>query len=102
MPTQFQESAVTGTKWNRCRSMHVSNGYQEVPSVSFQEETLVAIEGLAPLVVGTRNLDAPFDASAQIELRNPITDELTGGKISQGKVYAILYSLYRQMADAPE
>ena len=100
MPTNFQESTVTGTKWSRCRTVMIGNPYQQAPRINLQEETLLVIDGLAPLSVGMRNLDAAFDPSAVINLRDPRTDELTGTTTTQGAVYAILYSLYRQMAGA--
>ena len=95
----FRESAVTGTKWSRCRGINIQNSYGQTPSITLQEETLVLIDGTTQNMSG-RNLNVEFNPAAVITLRNPVTDVLTGTTITQGEVYAILYSLYRQAAEA--
>lgn len=53
-----------------------------------------------PLRLAQQNLFAAFDPEAHIPLRHPETGDLLGATITQGEVYAILYSLCRQMDEA--
>lgn len=99
MTTNFKESNVSGTQWSRCNGIHINNPYGAAPTINVQEETLVAIEGLPPMRASSQHYSCRFDPASTIALRNPETDELTGGTITQGEVYAVLYSLYRQLAE---
>ena len=99
MPSNFKESAVSGQKWNRCSRIVINNNYGSVPMIQVQDDTIVSVADITPMVTASRTLTVEFNPAAVIPLRHPDTDELLGGTISQGEVYAILYSLYRQMAE---
>lgn len=99
MSIKYKESSASGSTWFRCSGIQVSNPFGGTPSINLQEEQVVVVDGVKPVVVSTRNLFLEFNPIANIALRDPITDALTGKSITHGDVYAILYSLYRQESE---
>jgi hypothetical protein len=94
----YQESNITGTQWRRAHTAVLYNYYGHVPSIQFSEESVLEVEGQA-FRKETEVLAASYNPEGVIALRNPETDELTGQTLSHPEFYAILYSLYRQLAD---
>lgn len=105
----YKESSLTGTSWVRCRTVTITNplpapegaGLIEaaaaVPRAFFQEEKVIAIDGVNS-VVDAGACSQAFAPAELIPLRDPDTGALTGASVSQGELYVILYSLYMQTA----
>lgn len=96
----YQQATVSGSKWSRCSSVQINNPYNAQPVIFLKEEVIAVIDGVSnALKVGEYQFVTPFDPAATIQLRDPSTDQLTGGTITEGEIYAILYSLYRQVSE---
>jgi hypothetical protein len=96
--SDYRESAVTGTTWQRCCQIVIANPRGAVPTVRFDEESVLALADGTEIrrPVGALALD--FDPAKVIELRDPATGELTGDTSSYGAVYTLLYSAYMTTA----
>jgi len=96
----YKEQTVTGESWQRCQQVVVENHRGSDPAVRFDEERVVALadgeESRKPL----GSLVMPYDPSAPIELRDPVSGDLTGESVTQADVYQILYSAYMNAAIA--
>jgi hypothetical protein len=93
--------AVTGVAIERCHTITIQNAANGVPVVSFSEERLVTLADgsimRTPPLSGAMQLVLQFDPHAQIPLRDPVTDELTGAFATQEEAHRILYSAYRAL-----
>jgi len=95
----YKSRTVTLTKWQRCNRMVIENiRGGGVPFVECLEQVVTVTDGVeaSESVQGCR---LAFNAAAEIPLRSPITGLLTGARMTQAEVYAILYSVYRHAAD---
>lgn len=104
MPTNYQESGVTGSEWKRSYEVKILNPYGGVPSVYFSEEIAVLLSSGNLLKQNAGGLEVIFDPSAQIPLIDPWTGEpLTNVEgvqqyASHIEAYILLHSLYIQNA----
>lgn len=93
----YKETAVTGTSWQRCNGVTISNPYLGQPTVLMQEEVIAAV-GDNRFVQTAPGLSFDFDPAEVINLRNPQTGELVGATMTGMDLYVALYSLYIQKA----
>lgn len=96
--SDYKESSVAGQSWQRCHQVVIDNRRGGVPTVRFDEETVVALEGSAEVRTPAGVLTVDFDPARQIPLRNPVTGELTGTVMTYADAYAVLYSAYLDAA----
>ena len=94
MSFKLNEQPVAGAKYIRCPQVVIDNRLGQTPSVAFhREEVTTATDGavritpMAPLIV-------PFDPTASVPVLNPETGEPTGATITQGELYALVYSVF--------
>jgi len=76
----------------------IDNRRGGVPTVRFDEETVVALDGSAEVRSPAGALTVDFDPARTIALRDPLTGELTGETTTYAAVYALLYSAYLDAA----
>jgi len=89
----YKETDVSGKAWQRAQIIIISNQYGQVPGVTYQEEALIKLdEGTIQKPVGS--LSYTIDPLAEIELRDPVTLELTGETIPVALVHQALFSDY--------
>ena len=93
----YKESSVAGSTWQRCHTVTISNQTGQVPSIIFQEERVIALDGedIHQFVDGCTKL---FDQEATFPLLDQVTNLPTGQVMTHAEFYAILYSLYMQTA----
>ena len=96
----YNESTVSGHSWQRCCQVVIENPRNGVPSVRFDEEQLLALDGGTEVRTPVGTLAVPFDPATVIPLRDPATGELTGEVASYGAAYVLLYSAYLAAAEA--
>jgi hypothetical protein len=96
--SNYTESTVTGHAWRRCYQIVIDNRRGGVPTVRFDEETVVALDGSAEVRSPAGALTVDFDPAREILLRDPQTGELTGETTTYGAAYALLYSAYLDAA----
>lgn len=93
----YKESSVAGTQWQRCHGVYLQNTYGQTPLITLREEQVTAI-GDQTFFKDMGQMQFPFEQGATIPLLNPLTGQPTGGTITMGEVYAIMWSLYMQKA----
>ena len=96
--SDYQESSVVGTRWNRFNRIRIDNTLGAVPVVYLDEESVTVLADGRSLHEHVGTLQVPFVPEYPIERRNPGTGELTGQKIALSEVYEIVYSLCIQEA----
>ena len=96
----YKESTVTGrqSQHQRCYQITVSNPYDSVPSVRFDEEILLNLPDGSKINKQIGGITVQFEPDKVISVRNPATWDLTGQNVTFGQVYAILASAYWQAA----
>lgn len=100
----YLETPVIGTKWRRCRYIHIHNPRPSVnqggPTVQFVEETVVAIGDGEVIEAGEVLTEgfAPGNADELFDLLDPDTGEVTGSMTYQ-QLYVALASAYRHVAE---
>lgn len=93
--SNYNETTVAGSTWTRCSSVYISNVYESIPSITFGEQQLIALENQPPLVVNTNtSCSALFEPNENIIILDPATNIPTGQIVTQQQLYDILYSLY--------
>ncbi len=96
--SSYTESLVTGHAWRRCNQIVIDNRRSSTPTVRFDEETVVALEGAAEVRAPAGVLTIDFDPAREIPLRDPQTGEPTGAVMTYAEAYAVLYSAYLDAA----
>lgn len=96
---EYKQTNVSGEAWQRCHQVVIENPLNARPLIRFDEERVAVAPG-APGRVPLGSLSAPFDPDAEIPLRDPQTNALTGKAITHADLYTALYSAYMQQADA--
>jgi hypothetical protein len=89
----YKETAVTGTQWQRCNGVTISNPFRGQPTVQMQEETIAQV-GDNVFAQTAAGIVFDFDPAEKIDLRNPQTGELVGASMTGMDLYVALYSLY--------
>jgi len=90
----YNESAVSGTSWQRCCQVVIENSRSTTPVVRFDEEVITALSNGTELRRPVGSLALPFDPAKTIDMRNPATGATTGMTMSYGEIYAVIYSAY--------
>lgn len=95
----YKESSVNGTSWQRAVRVVVENPYGGVSSINFVEEKAINL-GDRVITQPIANLSCPFDPQATFPGLDPSTGLPVGRDITHAEVYALLYSLYMNLATA--
>lgn len=91
--------AVAGDSRDRVYHVECLNGYGQTPTIRFDEERRTILSDGESVGRPTRSITLEFTTPDKtFPLRNPLTGELTGGTMSHGQFYAVLYSLATQAA----
>ena len=93
----YKESTVSGSTWQRCHTVTISNQLGKPPRVDFQEEKVIALVG-DDIHQWTSGCTKAFDAAAEFPLLDPVTNTPTGQTMTHAGLYQALYSLYMQAA----
>lgn len=93
----YLETGVTGTQWQRCKGIHITNEYGIKPHIRFDEEKiLLTHEGATHLPTIASGM--VFDAAVSLPVIDPDTNEPTGQFVTHAFIYQMLYSAYIQAA----
>ena len=97
--SDYKETDVSGKAWQRAQMIIISNHHGQVPTVTYQEEALIHLNGeIVQKPAGS--LGYTIDLLAEIELRDPETLEPTGDTIPVALVQQALFSDYVNRAEA--
>lgn len=100
MTTNYKESALAGTAWNRCHTIAVMNPRGFPPAIQFLEERVIALDDGQEIRQNLGPIDVIYDPDRIIPLLDPTTGESTGQVATYSQVYQILYSAYISAAQA--
>lgn len=95
----YRESTVTGHTWQRCKQVVIDNSLNQTPVIRFDEEQVIALDG-GHIQRDAGTVCAEYDPARVIPLLSPADGLPTGASITQGEVYAIIYSAYLDAATA--
>lgn len=98
MSSNYSEQSIAGMAWQRCHQVVIDNPRGSAPSVRFDEERIVSIDGAPELRTALDSVVVAFDPARLIPLRDPASGELTGAAMSYAEAYALLYSAYLDAA----
>ena len=85
--------------WQRSKGVIVTNEYNEVPSISYQEEVIVTTPDdkiISKTDVGVLNVDLS-NTDIEFPLLNTLTNEVVG-TMKYSDLYVIMYSHYMHLA----
>lgn len=98
MPTEYKETAISGSKYKRCNNINIANPKGKPPFIYFTEEDIINIgDEIITKSSGNFGFEAN-DPTKTIDLMNPMTYEKTGSTITIGEIYAIIFSVYWHLA----
>lgn len=93
----LSETAVVGNSWVRTNQIVVDNPQGGVPEITYHVERAYNFpDGV--ITKALPEIKRVFDPTKVVSIRNPLTGELTGGTITLGEVYALIYSAFYQDA----
>lgn len=99
----YQESAVSGTKWRRCVGVDVHNpatvdpAKPAIPSINFREQDVMIVDGQL-VTLGNTNCNVSYDPAAVVSVYDPVTLEPTGATFTHEQLYGMLFSAYLHTA----
>jgi len=94
MSYKLQQKPVSGQRYIRCSQVVIDNRLGAVPLVTFSREAVIGIEGGETVHQPLSPRLLPFDPTATVPVLNPETGEATGATITQGALYALVYSIF--------
>lgn len=101
MSYKLNQEPVAGESFIRCSQVIIDNRLGAAPTVTFHRERIVGLEGADPIRQPLSPLPLPFDPMASVPVLNPSTGEPTGATITQGEMYALVYSVFVAAETAP-
>lgn len=96
----YNETAVSGSEYTRCKQITILNPLNETPTVQFDEERVTVLSNRVLIDNTGVVIDTMFDAAKSIDVLNPLTGEPTGTTATWGDIYALIYSAYIAEATA--
>ena len=93
----YKESILSGTEWQRCNVVVVTNPLSGTPKISFEEERVVSVGGRV-IKEGIGGCQKAFTPAAAFPLLDPSTNLPVGASMTHADLYVALYSLYMQTA----
>ena len=94
MSFKLNYTPIAGEAYRRCNQMIIDNPLNGFPSVAFGQETIIGAGSGQVAHIPLQPIQMPFDPAGVIPIINPQTGRPTGGTISHGEIYALIYSAY--------
>ena len=90
----YKETTVSGKSWDRSYQILILNPLGELPTVRYDEESVINLDNGKRIKQVVGNLCYQIDPAGIIELRDPETLQLTGETIPVATVHQALLSDY--------
>lgn len=100
MSFRLHQGAISGEAYTRCQQVVIDNPLGGAPAVTFHQERIITADG-QPIRRPVASAMLAFDASAEIAVINPETGAATGETVTQGELYALVYSAYIAAVSPP-
>ena len=94
MSYKLDQKPVAGESYIRCPQVVIDNRLGHAPTIAFSRERII---GLADGVTVTQPMsprEVAFDPAAVVPVLDPETGEPTGKTVTQGDLYALIYSVF--------
>lgn len=101
MGYKLNNTLVSGESYRRCFQVVIDNPLTGNPALTFAQETVIGTEGGSVLHIPLPPLPLTFDPTAEIPVINQETGQPTGAVVTQGEVYALIFSAYLAAANPP-
>jgi hypothetical protein len=98
--SNYNETTITGTGWQRCHTVQIANPTLGIKSIYFQEELVYNVGLAQPLstyIGGCGTMFAPDNTFSLLDVQ---TGEPSGSTMTHEQLYQAIYSLYMQTAKA--
>jgi hypothetical protein len=96
----YREEIAQVTTWLRAKRVTMLNPLGGVGEVIFEEERATQVGGDAATLASTGVLKRAFDPERVIPIFDPVSGVDTETTMTEGQIFAALYSVYLQMAMA--
>lgn len=100
MSELYKPGNVTGSEWTRAYQIVIDHRRNRPPVATFFEERVLATDTGSVRTSPKGAVALTFDPAALIPVLDPTTGEPTGTTITQGELYALVYSAYLAAATA--
>jgi len=99
----YKQSEGSAVSWRRAKAFSGINDLGGERSITFHEEDVVQVEGSTfKQAVPSPRVRVVFDPNGVIPLRDPVTNQLTGGTAPQSLLLVLLHSAYMMGATAAD
>lgn len=96
----YKQATVTGQSWQRCLHVECNNPFEGQQTIRFDEENRVLLANGTTFGTPIGEINYLFtDPNVAFPLLDPTTGADTGQTVTDGFVYAVLWSKYRAEAD---
>ena len=101
MSFKLNQQPVAGESYVRCPQVVIDNRLGRTPVVTFHREQVIGITGSTVQRYPLPPRPLPFDPAASVPVIHPETGEPTGATITQGELYALVFSVFIAAETAP-
>jgi len=91
--SEYKESTVAGTSYNRAHTIIIRNPKDAAPSGEFHREDVYIFPD-REVSIPSSVVPTVYDPGKMIPLRNPETGELLGQDMPMSMLFVLLYSLF--------
>jgi hypothetical protein len=95
----YNESNVTGTSWQRCHTIQISNQFEQPRIINFIEERIFLLDDNTRFNQYMPGCQTPYNAETSFPILDS-NENPTGETMTHAELYQALYSLYIQAARA--
>lgn len=101
MSYKLNETPVAGEAHIRCSQVVIDNRLGTAPTVTFHRERIIGLDGGEVIRQPMSPRTLSFDPNAAVPVLSPETGEASGQTITQGDLYALVYSVFVAAETAP-
>lgn len=94
----YKETTLTGSSFNRCRQIEITNPYEGLPAAIFTEERITLLSDRVLRDQPDAPIRADYIPGAVIAIYDPVTLLPTGATVTMQEVYDLLFSAYFHFA----
>lgn len=94
MSYKLDQKLVAGESYIRCHQVVIDNRLGHAPTIAFHRERIIGLADGATVTQPMSPREVAFDPAAVVPVLNPETGEPTGQTVTQGDLYALIYSAF--------
>lgn len=94
MSYKLDQKPVAGESYIRCHQVVIDNRLGHAPTIAFHRERIIGLADDATVTQPMSPREVAFDPAAVVPVLNPETGEPTGQTVTQGDLYALIYSVF--------